>query len=47
MKIIVFGGTGGVGTHFVADAVAAGHAVTVFARTPCKVAQQGVSIIQG
>lgn len=47
MKLIVFGGTGGVGKLFVEDAVAAGHEVTVFARTPAKVTQSGVTVVQG
>lgn len=47
MKIIVFGATGGVGQHFVEMAVAAGHSVTAFARTPEKLKTAGVNIIQG
>lgn len=47
MKIIVFGATGGVGQHFVEMAVAAGHDVTVFVRTPEKLKTTGVHIIQG
>lgn len=45
MKIIVFGATGGVGQHFVEMAVAAGHDVTVFVRTPEKLKTTGVHII--
>ena len=47
MKIIVFGATGGVGQHFVEMAVAAGHSVTAFVRTPEKLKTTGVDIIQG
>lgn len=47
MKIIVFGATGGVGQHVVTQALAAGHEVTVFARTPAKVTAEGVTIVQG
>lgn len=47
MKIIVFGATGGVGQHFVQMAVAAGHEVTAFVRTPEKLKTTGVNIIQG
>ena len=34
MKIIIFGSTGSVGRHIVAQALAQGHEVTAFARTP-------------
>jgi putative NADH-flavin reductase len=34
MKVIVFGASGGVGTHIVGQAIAAGHEVTAFARRP-------------
>ena len=47
MKIIVFGATGGVGQHFVQMAVAAGHEVSAFVRTPEKLKTTGVNIIQG
>lgn len=47
MKIIVFGGTGGVGAEVVAQARAAGHDVTVFARTPGKVTTPDVTVIAG
>lgn len=47
MKIIVFGATGGVGQHFVEMAVAAGHEVTAFARTPEKLKTTDVHIIKG
>lgn len=47
MKLIVFGATGGVGAHVVEQAVAAGHEVTVFARTPAKVGRSDVRIVQG
>lgn len=47
MKVLVLGGTGGVGTHVVEGAVAAGHEVTVVARTPGKVANPSVTVVQG
>lgn len=47
MKLIVFGATGGVGKLFVQQAVAKGHEVTAFVRTPEKMDVQGVKIIQG
>ena len=47
MKIIVFGATGGVGQQFVEMAVAAGHEVTAFVRTPEKLQTANVHIIQG
>lgn len=47
MKIIVFGATGGVGQHFVEMAVAAGHTVTAFVRTPEKLKTTDVTIVQG
>lgn len=47
MKLIVFGATGGVGKHVVDQALAAGHEVTVFARTPSKVGRSDVTILQG
>ncbi|MBS2027671.1 MAG: SDR family oxidoreductase [Deltaproteobacteria bacterium] len=40
MKIVVFGATGGTGRHLVTQALAAGHDVTAFARTPSKVGVQ-------
>ncbi|MGB8001640.1 MAG: SDR family oxidoreductase [Anaerobacillus sp.] len=36
MKLIVFGATGGTGNSFVRQAIAAGHTVTAFVRTPSK-----------
>ncbi|MDO6656471.1 NAD(P)-dependent oxidoreductase [Anaerobacillus sp. 1_MG-2023] len=36
MKLIVFGATGGTGNAFVKQAIAAGHTVTAFVRTPSK-----------
>lgn len=47
MKVIIFGATGGVGTHVVEQALAAGHEVTVFARTPSKVTSTDVRVVQG
>ncbi|MER1987636.1 MAG: NAD(P)-binding oxidoreductase [Solibacillus sp.] len=47
MKIIVFGATGGVGQHFVEMAVAAGHEVTAYVRTPEKLKITNVHIIKG
>jgi len=40
MKLVVFGGTGGTGVLIVKEALAAGHDVTVVARTPAKVAEK-------
>ena len=47
MKLIIFGATGGVGQHVVAQAVDAGHDVTVFVRSRAKVKAEGVRIIEG
>lgn len=47
MKICVLGGTGGVGRQFVSQAVAAGHEVTVLARTPAKVERADVTVVEG
>ena len=48
MRIIIFGAAGGVGQHTVRRALAAGHDVTAFVRTPEKLEQQdGVTIQQG
>ncbi len=46
MRLAIFGGTGTVGSALVPQAVAAGHAVRVLARTPSKVLAD-VDIIQG
>ena len=40
MKMLVLGGTGGTGQHVVKQALDAGHALTVLARDPAKVAVQ-------
>jgi uncharacterized protein YbjT (DUF2867 family) len=40
MKLVVFGGTGGTGALIVREALAAGHEVTVVARSPAKVGEQ-------
>lgn len=40
MKIVIFGATGTVGRHVVAQALAAGHTVTAFTRNPASVEQQ-------
>lgn len=48
MKIIIFGATGGVGKHAVRRAVAAGHEVTVFVRSPEKLEHRdAVTVRQG
>lgn len=48
MNIVVFGATGGVGQHVVRHAVAAGHTVTAFVRSPEKLeVADGVTIVQG
>lgn len=49
-KIIVLGATGSLGKHVVQQAVAAGHSVTVFVRTPAKIPTElgdRVSVLQG
>jgi uncharacterized protein YbjT (DUF2867 family) len=40
MNVVVFGGTGGTGALIVKEALAAGHGVTVVARTPAKVVEK-------
>lgn len=48
MRLVVFGSTGGVGQHVVQRAVAAGHTVTAFLRTPEKLEMRdSVKIVQG
>lgn len=48
MKIVLFGATGKVGRLLVAGALARGHSVTAFARTPSKLqAQDRLTIAQG
>lgn len=47
MKLLVLGGTGGVGRHLVDQALAAGHEVTVLARTPAKVTRAEVRVVAG
>lgn len=47
MKLLVLGGTGGVGRHVVDQALAEGHQVTVLARTPAKVTQSDVTVVHG
>ena len=47
MKLIIFGATGGVGAHVVEQALARGHEVTVLARTPAKVTDSRVEVVQG
>jgi putative NADH-flavin reductase len=49
MKIIVFGSTGATGKEVVAQALAAGHDVTAFARTPSKVTMSHarLRVVQG
>lgn len=49
MKLLVFGATGGAGRHVVEKALAAGHEVTAFVRTPAamKIEHDGLRIIQG
>lgn len=48
MRIVVFGATGLTGREVVAAALARGHAVTAFVRSPEKIADMdGVSIVQG
>lgn len=47
MKIIVFGGSGFLGSHVADAALSAGHEVTVFDRTPSKWLRKEQSFIQG
>lgn len=49
MKIALFGGTGGTGTHILAQAMAQGHEVILLARTPEKVPEVSgvVTIVEG
>jgi len=49
MKLIVFGGTGPTGRLLVGKALAAGHSVTVYARTPSKLslAHQRLTVVSG
>jgi len=49
-RLIIFGATGSLGSHVLRLALAAGHEVTVFVRTPSKlphVIQTQVSVRQG
>ena len=45
MKVLVLGATGATGRHFVADALAAGHAVTALARSSTSL--EGALMVQG
>ncbi|ASC73230.1 3 beta-hydroxysteroid dehydrogenase/Delta 5--_4-isomerase [Halomicronema hongdechloris C2206] len=49
MKLLIFGATGGVGRQLVDQALAQGHRVTAFARTPDKLAVQhpNLAVFQG
>lgn len=49
MKLIIFGATGGVGQSLVKQALAKGHQVTAFVRTPSKLETKhnNLSVIQG
>lgn len=49
MKLIIFGATGGVGQSLVKQALAKGHQVTAFVRTPSKLETRhnNLSVIQG
>ena len=49
MKLLIFGSTGGTGRRLVEQALAQGHAVTAFARTPAKVDVEhaNLGVIQG
>jgi len=40
VKLVVFGSTGGIGTHVVEQALAAGHSVTAVARRPSAITLQ-------
>ena len=48
MRLVVFGGTGGVGSRVVAQALDAGHEVVVYTRSPTRVAARaGLTVIEG
>lgn len=47
MKVLIFGGTGLVGTAVTRRAVAAGHEVTVFTRNKQHVTIDGVTVVEG
>lgn len=49
MRILVFGAAGRTGRHFVAQALAAGHAVTALTRTPSKLQMEdpALRVVQG
>lgn len=49
MKLLIFGATGGTGREVVEQALAQGHTVTAFARTPAKLAVQHprLTMVQG
>ena len=49
MKITVFGASGGTGSHVIEQALAAGHEVTAFVRTPAKITVQhpNLTLFQG
>ena len=49
MKVVVFGASGKTGVHVVEQALAAGHDVTAFVRTPAKLTIQhpNLSVFQG
>ena len=49
MKLTIFGPTGGVGVHLVAQALAMGNSVTAFARSPDKLSQShtNLDVVQG
>lgn len=45
MKLVVFGATGGTGIQIVEQALAAGHTVTAFLRTPSKLSIQHSNLV--
>jgi putative NADH-flavin reductase len=49
MKVLIFGASGKTGQHLVSQALAEGHVVTAFARSPAKIKMQhqNLNIVQG
>jgi uncharacterized protein YbjT (DUF2867 family) len=47
MHLLVLGATGGIGRHVVDRALAAGHTVTAFVRTPSKLHRSDLTVLEG
>jgi putative NADH-flavin reductase len=47
MKLFILGATGGIGRSLVDQAIAAGHTVTVFVRSPDKVQRADIRVVKG